>query len=111
MWRKKYPTLAKQTRGQQPGYGSTGLTDEQHKDGKNARQIASWLQNKAHGDKPFFMACGIQKPHVPFLAPDDYFDLYPKKDLIFRSSSRDFWNQAPRLAMVNRYKGFAIVQL
>ena len=78
LWREFYPTIAPQTRGQQPGYGPTGLTDEQHKDGKNARQIASWLKGKVHGDKPFLMACGIQKPHVPFLAPDKYFDMYPK---------------------------------
>ena len=78
LWREFYPTIATQTRGQQPGYGPTGLRDEQHKDGKNARQIIEWLANKTHGDKPFFMACGIQKPHVPFLAPDKYFDMYPQ---------------------------------
>ena len=42
-------------------------------DGKNARPIVRWLDNKAHGDKPFFMARGIHQPHVPFLAPDKYF--------------------------------------
>ena len=58
-----------------PGHGPSGLRDEQHKDGKNARQVARWLDRKAHGDKPFFIACGIQKPHVPFLAPAPYFNL------------------------------------
>ena len=106
LWRQKYPTIAKQTRGQQPGYGPSGLTDEQHKDGKNARQVAAWLKNGAHGDKPFFMACGIQKPHVPFLAPDKYFEMYPRESLVFEPASIEFWNQAPRLAMVKRYEGF-----
>ena len=106
LWRQMYPTIAKQTRGQQPGYGPSGLRDEQHKDGKNARQIAAWLKNRAHGDKPFFMACGIQKPHVPFLAPDRYFKMYPREKLVFEPASLDFWNQAPRLAMVKRYTEF-----
>ncbi|NQU23288.1 MAG: sulfatase [Candidatus Nealsonbacteria bacterium] len=106
LWRQKYPTIATQTRGQQPGYGPSGLRDDQHRDGKNARQIASWLREKVHGEKPFFMACGIQKPHVPFLAPDAYFAQYPKEGLKFFPAPADFWKQAPKTAMVKRYEGF-----
>ncbi len=106
LWRQFYPTIATQTRGQQPGYGATGLRDEQHRDGKNARQIVAWLEDESHGDKPFFMACGIQKPHVPFLAPDAYFDMYPKQGLKFSPAPPNFWDQAPRTAMVKRYEGF-----
>ena len=106
LWRQKYPSIAKQTRGQQPGYGPSGLRDEQHKDGKNVRQIARWLKTKAHGDQPFFLACGIQKPHVPFLAPDKYFEMYPPSGLRFSLDRVDFWQQAPKSAMVRRYDGF-----
>ena len=106
LWRQFYPTIAKQTKGQKPGWGPTGLTDEQHKDGKNARQIAEWLQNKSHGDQPFFMACGIQKPHIPFIAPDKYFAMYPPAELKFTAASMEFWKQAPRIARTKRYEGF-----
>lgn len=106
LWKQFYPTIATQTRGQQPGYGPTGLRDEQHKDGKNARQIVSWLEKKNHGGKPFFMACGIHKPHGPFLAPDAYFEMYPKADLKFSPAPPNFWDQAPKSAMVKRYAGF-----
>lgn len=105
-WRDYYPTIASQTLGQKPGYGPTGLKDEQHKDGKNARQIVSWLNTKVHGDKPFFMACGIQKPHGPFLAPDKYFDMYPKADLQFTPASLEFWKTVPKIAQTKRYDGF-----
>lgn len=105
-WRQFYPTIAKQTRGQKPGYGPSGLNDEQHKDGRNARQIARWLTGKAHGEGPFFMACGIQKPHVPFLAPDAYFEMYPLASLNFEPASLDFWNDVPKLAQTKRYEGF-----
>lgn len=105
-WRDFYPTIAKQTRGQQPGYGPSGLRDEQHKDGRNARQIVTWLQEKEFGDKPFFMACGIHKPHVPFLAPDKYFDLYPQDELKFQPASLDFWQQVSEYAQTKRYGGF-----
>jgi iduronate 2-sulfatase len=106
LWREFYPTIAKQTKGQKPGWGPTGLTDGQHKDGKNARQIADWLQNRAHGDQPFFMACGIQKPHIPFLAPDKYFAMYPPAELKFTPASLEFWKQAPEIARTKRYVGF-----
>ena len=106
LWREFYPTIAPQTRGQKPGYGPTGLKDEQHKDGKNARKIVEWIDNKAFGDKPFFMACGIHKPHGPFLAPDKYFDMNPKEDLVFKKPPSNFWDQAPKSAMTKRYEGF-----
>ncbi|TWU03386.1 sulfatase [Neorhodopirellula pilleata] len=105
-WNELYPTIAPQTRGQQPGYGPSGLDDRQHKDGKNAIQINKWLTSKAFGNKPFFMALGIQKPHVPFLAPDKYFDLYPKEGLLFEPASLEFWKHAPKLARTSRHEGF-----
>ncbi len=107
LWRTILPTIGTQTRGQtRPGYGPSGLRDEQHRDGKNARQIATWLKQKPFGDKPFFMACGIHKPHVPFLAPDRYFAMYPKTSLVLTREPPNFWEQAPRSAMVRRYEGF-----
>ncbi len=106
LWKKFYPTIATQTRGQKPGYGPSGLRDDQHMDGKNARQVASWLERKDYGDKPFFMACGIQKPHVPFLAPNGYFDMYPRKGLKFSPAPADFWKQAPMIAATRRCEGF-----
>jgi len=89
-----------------PGRGRSGLRDEQHKDGKNARQVVDWLETKAYGDKPFFIACGIQKPHVPFLAPDAYFDKYPRENLVLRRDRADLWESLPASAKVKRYEAF-----
>jgi len=36
---------------------------------------------KSH-DKPFFIACGFTKPHMPWFAPRKYFDLHPIEDTI-----------------------------
>ena len=89
-----------------PGYGESGLTDEQHKDGKNARQVAKWLNEKQHGDKPFFIACGIQKPHVPFLAPGKYFDLYPLESITYQPDRPRLWDTIPSSAQSKRYEAF-----
>lgn len=107
LWKEFLGSYSTQTRGQQqPGYGPSGLLDEQHKDGKNVREVASWLDDDANGNKPFFIACGIQKPHVPFLAPDAYFVKYPKNGLQYSLTPADFWTQAPKSAMVKRFTGF-----
>ncbi len=89
-----------------PGHGPSGLTDEQHKDGKNARQVVKWLKGKSYGDKPFFITLGIQKPHVPFLAPDKYFDMYPRGKITFHHDPPNLWETLPSRAMSGRYKAF-----
>jgi len=89
-----------------PGYGSSSLSDEQHKDGKNVRQVAQWISEGASGDKPFFIACGIQKPHVPFLAPDKYFDQYPVGNIVYEADKPNLWNALPKSAVSKRYEAF-----
>jgi iduronate 2-sulfatase len=89
-----------------PGHGPTQLRDDQHKDGKNVRHVANWLDDKAYGDKPFFITCGIQKPHVPFWAPQKYFDQYPLEEIRYRVTPPDDWKYRPELAMVKRYEAF-----
>ncbi|MCR9200424.1 MAG: sulfatase [Planctomycetaceae bacterium] len=89
-----------------PGHGRSGLQDEQHKDGKNARQVLRWLQNKDYGDRPFFITLGIQKPHVPYLAPDKYFDMYPPEKIPFFRNRSDLWDSLPKDAAVKRYESF-----
>ena len=32
-------------------------------------------------DEPFFLACGIYRPHLPWYAPQQYFDLFPVDDI------------------------------
>ena len=59
-----------------------GYKDDQLQDGKladNAVKILQELkQNRSQGDnRPFFVAVGFHKPHVPWYAPSKYYDLYP----------------------------------
>ncbi|MBT7214328.1 MAG: sulfatase-like hydrolase/transferase, partial [Verrucomicrobia bacterium] len=109
--RKAWRTLEKKAKSKldaqtPPGYGPSGLTEEQHKDGKNARTVARWLNEKPNGKKPFFITCGIQKPHVPFLAPQKYFDLYPLESIVYTPEKANLWDKIPRRAINTRFKEF-----
>ena len=39
------------------------------------------MTDARHGDRPFFVAVGYQKPHLPFVFPESYLDLYPAEDI------------------------------
>ncbi len=51
--------------------------DEQYQDGQCASRAISCLQKfSEQPQQPFFMAVGFLKPHLPFNAPQKYWDLY-----------------------------------
>lgn len=60
------------------------IASEETYDWQNAGYCANFLTEKH--DKPFFLACGIFKPHLPFIVPSKYFDLYPLSEIELPSS-------------------------
>ncbi|MGB6222287.1 sulfatase [Haloferula sp.] len=48
-------------------------------DGKLANRAVETLRELK--DEPFFLAVGFFRPHLPFVAPKRYYDLYPIKDV------------------------------
>ncbi len=46
-------------------------------DWKVADYVIKQLKNAEDQEKPFFIACGIWRPHLPWYTPKKYFDLYP----------------------------------
>ncbi len=59
-----------------PAWDAADVPDEATGDGLNAMYMAEHLKTLKDKRQPFFMACGFYKPHLPFIAPKKYWDLY-----------------------------------
>lgn len=57
------------------------VADDAYWDGQIAREAGKALGTLATGDKPFFLAVGFWKPHLPFNAPKKYWDLYDREKI------------------------------
>ena len=57
------------------------VPDNAYQDGVNALLAKDQIIALSKSDKPFFMAVGFSKPHLPFVAPKKYWDLYNREDM------------------------------
>jgi arylsulfatase A-like enzyme len=64
-----------------PATESMDVDDEAYFDGQTALRAVAALDRLAQGEKPFFLAVGFVKPHLPFTAPRKYWDLYTREDI------------------------------
>jgi len=48
--------------------------------------------------QPFFMALGFYRPHIPYMAPKKYFDMYPWQDIKLHENPENDWDNKPHAA-------------
>jgi iduronate 2-sulfatase len=58
-------------------YEFADVHDTIYKDGLNTLSAMRKMEVLSKDDKPFFLAVGLSKPHLPFTAPKKYWDMYP----------------------------------
>ncbi len=76
-------------------WGPVDVPDEQMSDS----QVASWAideLNKEH-DRPFFIACGFFRPHLPWYVPPRYFDMYPPDEITLPDINENDLDDVPPL--------------
>jgi len=57
------------------------LPDEDTGDGVVAREASAIIDQQVRAGKPFFVAAGFRRPHLPWWAPRKYFDYYPPEKM------------------------------
>ncbi len=76
--------------------------DAEQTDGMSAAATIKLLE--ASADKPFFLACGFFRPHTPYVAPKDYFAMFPASEMRLAAVPADHQRQHPAAAFLSQKK-------
>lgn len=68
--------------------------DMVHSDGKTAAKACELITQ--HKDKPFFLAVGFVRPHVPFVSPKSYHAPFPHDRMILPEKVPGDWDDIPK---------------
>ena len=64
-----------------PSTESFDISDDGYFDGALALEAVNQINKLADKNEPFFIAVGFQKPHLPFVAPKKYWDMYDRSQV------------------------------
>jgi uncharacterized sulfatase len=105
----KRESAVKVTTGKKQGlpWTETTGTDDDLVDGNFAKTAVEWLE-KRDASKPFFLAVGFHRPHLPLVAPAKYFDLYPFDTIKLPTEPADDEADIPAPARNGSVPGYAI---
>lgn len=64
-----------------PSTECVDVSDEAYQDGIYTEKAIKLLNKLSKENNPFFLGVGFQKPHLPFVAPKKYWDLYKRENI------------------------------
>ncbi len=80
--------------------------DEEQTDGKVATEVIRLLEE--HKDKPFFIAAGFYRPHVPCVATEKYFDLFHSNAITLPDQPAGHLDNVPPLAFTTKPPNYGL---
>jgi len=89
-------------------WGPIEQTTEQTNDWKTADKAAQFLQQEH--DKPFFLACGIYHPHLPWYVPQKYFDMHPLESIQLPARKDNDLDDIPPVGLRMAGEAFNIIK-
>jgi len=64
-----------------PAWDNSTRPDSEYVDFQILKQGKQLMKRISKGNKPFYLAVGFKKPHLPFVAPKKMWDLYDRKSM------------------------------
>ncbi len=80
------------------------IEDSEHDDGAMTDQALAAMRELAGKDQPFFLAAGFIRPHLPFVVPTKYWDLYDPAKIVLAPNGY-LPSGAPAVAFGDRSMG------
>lgn len=77
---EEFPFSGVKGLGHENDWGSLGYAEEDYDDSRTTTFAVRFLEQKP--EVPFFLACGLFRPHLPWYVPQEYFDRYPLEDIV-----------------------------
>ena len=84
-----------ENKGLNPPYESADVPDNRYPTGIMTDKIIEQIREAKDSDQPFFLTAGFSKPHLPFVAPQKYWDLYDADSLEMPHNYDFFPENAP----------------
>ena len=64
-----------------PSVECADVSDDAYMDGQICNNALKYMEELSETGKPFFLAVGFKRPHLPFAAPKKYWDLYKRDEV------------------------------
>ncbi len=87
-------------------YECADVDDYDYPDGKVAQKTIADLRKLKDEGKPFFLACGFIRPHLPFYAPKKYWDMYNREEIAIAPNRQAITNAPSKLKTSGEFKSY-----
>jgi arylsulfatase A-like enzyme len=76
---------------------------EQTGDYSSIKWVSDQLRKKH--EKPFFLACGVYRPHLPWYVPEEFYKKFPLDQVQLPKIYKDDWDDLPDKARITATRG------
>ncbi len=95
-----FPFSGVQGLGHENDWGSLGIAEHEYDDALTVAYAVRFLQQRQEDDRPsgsdpFFLACGLFRPHLPWYVPQKFFDRYSLDDIVLPTVLKDDLDDLP----------------